>query len=120
MSRYPCDLHGRRVAGPLESIRFTAMHGATSVTRRLRVCPTHHEELRREYLGKWELATEEGSSRPTNVCTSCGHTAANSPMPHPTYAYSYQRGLDPEEYWGNYCDDCLELLVRQLKLEPDS
>lgn len=117
MSIFPCDAHGRRVPGALQSYRVTLLSRSDRYTRRMRLCSEHFlaaiSDLDKfvESIGDVDVPIEPV------VCRPCGRKFVDGVHPFSAFAWAWPRKSDPIEFYGALCLDCGRQLIKDLDLE---
>jgi hypothetical protein len=120
VSIYPCDLHGRRVPGPLASAYLTLLRGGTRDSRRMRLCPEHMDQvLGSESLGLAEVR-DDGETIDFAVCGACGEDADSGATLASLFATVYRRGAERADYFSALCHACAERAVSDYRLDASN
>lgn len=96
MAVFPCDRQPHRYLGPQRSAYITRFHGSVVMTRKLRLCQTHYEEIAAVAAGVLELV-EEGSNI-SLLCSRCG-----DPFDEGLSVRLYDEHEPPAVYAGEFC-----------------
>ena len=119
MSRFPCDVHGRRISGPLEAAYPSLVRGGASYFRKMRVCPVDLDSiLGQERLGLF-LVSDDTQALVTDMCGSCGQRATNVFPLDQLYLPVYRRGQEREDYFAELCKNCGDKLIAEWRLAED-
>lgn len=116
VSVYPCDVHGARIRGALEGLRVTLLRKSTRYSRKLRVCPTDVDEILRTHTSEWVGVDDDGLGTLDQVCTACAREIGNAEERGDCFVYLWRRNRPLEEYYGIYCLNCGDRLVKAFGL----
>lgn len=118
MSIYPCDAHGSRVPGSLETAYPSILDSGARVSRRLRLCAEHMDRFLSQYGSRWTdaNATDEVPSR--EVCSSCGSEEALDSGNAAIFCTVFRRGQERRDYFGPLCKPCSATIELALGLQP--
>lgn len=117
VSIYPCMVHGRRVAGRLDSAYPSIVHRGSRRSRKLRVCPTCLDDLFATHGQRWVKIDLDDGDDFEAVCGTCGADLDGVADPHAFFLTVYRRGQEREDWFGQYCPECASGMVDMLKLE---
>lgn len=117
VSIYPCMVHGRRVAGRLDTAYPSIVHSGSRRSRKLRVCPTCLDELFAVDGVRWVQVSMDDGDEFEPVCAACGTDLDGVADPHAFFLTVYRRGQEREDWYGQYCPKCASDLVDKLQLE---
>lgn len=119
MSRFPCDVHGRRVSGPLEAAYPSLVRGRVTYFRKMRVCSVDLDSiLGSERYGLLE-AGDDTEALVTNVCGSCGQRSTGPNSLDSLYLPVYRRGQERQDYYGEFCPSCGDRIIAEWKLSVE-
>jgi hypothetical protein len=120
VSIYPCDIHGQRIRGALESFRLTLLRDNSRFSRRLRVCPNDLDSVLGSHDNEWEYVSDEGlQSQQGMFCARCAETPREARLVS-AFVYVWRRSAPLAEYYGQYCDNCAQQLIDEFKLVEES
>ena len=117
MSFYLCDVHHARISGALEGIRITVLDGGLSFSRKMRVCPSCHDDILRDLEKTWELL--DGNSDPSAdlLCGACIKPSPDDRLDLAVFGWSYSRNQPEHTYYGRVCRVHGDELVARYGLE---
>ena len=120
MSYYPCEAHGRRINGALESLRVTILQSGHRFSRRLRLCPDCLDKLFVAHISNIPSISDEQIPPEDSLCPSCSGSLdglGNRPL---VAAYVYRLHAEPDERVAHYCLECATNLCGELGLREES
>ena len=117
MSIFPCEDHGRRVPGALESLRLTVLDGEDRYSRRMRLCPEHLEE-RVAILAEAVPSLADGQYEDREVlCPSCQQPLDRAAASCAVFLYVNRRHAETDERYARFCLRCGSTLVHNWALQ---
>lgn len=116
VSIYPCDVHGRRIAGRLEGAYPSLVYRGSRRSRKLRVCASCLDSIFATYGGHWTKADIESDEAYDPVCGTCEASLETVAEPHAFFLTVYRRGQEREDWFGQYCPGCAMGLADNLAL----
>ncbi len=119
MSIFPCEVHGKRVKGALESYRITTLDGPDSLTRRARVCALHRLEAMEPVVENLVLAEDGEDEFSPTACAHCGVELDEFEDNPAVFVWSYPRGQEPLVYFGQLHRGCQPAYASKHMLHPN-
>jgi hypothetical protein len=118
MALFPCVVGNHKYAGPQQSVYAAALNGTFAARSKLRLCPTHLDEI-----GTWlesniklvavgeKMLNEQWQD--ADICYDC----KSSEIKWQLFANVYKRGMPQMDYYGASCTDHLDAFREELRLE---
>ena len=107
MAIFPCSAAPHRYPGPQRSAYLSVGRGRATETRKLRLCPTHYDQVAAEAAKHLEVVSE--TSAFGLACKTCDQERELV-----IFLTLYDNGKEGLPFAGDYCEGCGRLVLNRL------